>query len=197
SFWTPGGSGSFCEGFDEIARGYEEQAGNVTVGSTQCGVGDQSFNELLLARIAAGDPPDATLLWNSPIALAVRGALTPLDDWMAASRNSGIENWPAGVLASCQIDGKTYGLPATASSYAIVYNEELLEAKGLPSAREAMPKTFDELRRLSREITEWDGDTLKTAGMLPPRSAQEFPIWVACNGGLVYDAENYRYQLDS
>jgi len=35
-------------------------------------------------------------------------------------------------------------LPATASSYAIFYNEELLESKGISSAREDFPKTWPE-----------------------------------------------------
>ncbi|MBA2468089.1 MAG: hypothetical protein H0V37_01640 [Chloroflexia bacterium] len=61
-FWTPGGSAPFCEGFEEITVGYEELAGNVDVTEVTCGVGDQSFNEVLLARIAAGNPPDATVL---------------------------------------------------------------------------------------------------------------------------------------
>ncbi|MBA2468088.1 MAG: extracellular solute-binding protein [Chloroflexia bacterium] len=127
----------------------------------------------------------------------MRAALQPLGELMASSRNSQVENWPASVLASCQIDGQTYGLPATAGSYAMVYNQELFEARGLPSAREEFPKTWDELRRFSAEITEWDGDTLVKMGMMPPRQTVEYPIWVATNGGQIYDAETFTYQLDS
>lgn len=110
---------------------------------------------------------------------------------------SQVENWPASVLASCQLDGQTYGLPVAAGSYAMVYNQELFEEVGLPSARADFPKTWDELRRFSAEITQWDGDTLVRMGMMPPRQTVEFPIWVANNGGLLYDAENFTYQLDS
>jgi len=196
-FWTPGGSPPFCEGFSEIGAAYQEVVGNVHIEEVTCGVGDQNFNEMFLASIAAGNPPDATIVWSSPIAYAVRGALQPLDEWMPDSRYSQVENWPASVLASCQIDGQTYGLPVAAGSYAMVYNQELFEEVGLPSAREDFPKTWDELRAASAAITQWDGDTLVRMGMNPPRQSVEFPIWVATNGGLIYDAENYAYHLDS
>lgn len=196
-FWTPGGSAPFCEGFTEIGTAYEAVVGNVHVESVTCGVGDQNFNEMFLASIASGNPPDATIVWSSPIAYAVRGALQPLDEWMVDSRYSQVENWPESVLASCQIDGQTYGLPVAAGSYAMVYNQELFEEVGLPSAREEFPKTWDELREASAAITQWDGDTLARMGMMPPRQAVEFPIWVATNGGQVYDSENATYQLDS
>ncbi len=196
-FWTPGGSPTFCDGFVEIGAAYEEVVGNVHIESVTCGVGDQSFNEMFLASIASGNPPDATIVWSSPIAYAVRGALQPLDDLMPDSRYSQVENWPASVLASCQIDGHTYGLPVAAGSFAMVYNQELFEEVGLPSAREDFPKTWTELREASAAITQWDGDTLVRMGMMPPRQAVEFPIWVATNGGKIFDAETMTYSLDS
>lgn len=197
TFSTPGGAGPFCSGFDEIALEFEAITPGVDIEPTICGAGEQSFNEFLLARIAAGDPPDGTIYWNSPVTLAVRDAIEPIDDLMASSRNSQVENWPPNVLASCQLNGVTYGLPITAGSYAMIYNEELFEAKGLPSGRADFPKTWDELRRFSKTITQWDGDTLVTAGMIPPRNNAEFPIWVGANGGSIFDAENLRYTLDS
>jgi multiple sugar transport system substrate-binding protein len=196
-FWTPGGSPTFCDGFTEIGAAYEEVVGNVHIESVTCGVGDQSFNEMFLASIASGSPPDATIVWSSPIAYAVRGALQPLDEWLPDSRYSQVENWPASVLASCQIDGQTFGLPVAAGTFAMVYNQELFEEVGLPSAREDFPKTWTELREASAAITQWDGDTLVRMGMMPPRQSVEFPIWVATNGGKVFDAETMTYHLDS
>jgi ABC-type glycerol-3-phosphate transport system substrate-binding protein len=196
-FWTPGGSPTFCDGFVEIGAAYQELVGNVAIESVTCGVGDQSFDEMFLASIASGNPPDATIVWSSPIAYAVRGALQPLDDLMTDSLYSQVENWPANVLASCQIDGQTYGLPVAAGSFAMIYNQELFEEVGLPSAREDFPKTWADLRAASAQITQWDGDTLVRMGMMPPRQAVEFPIWVATNGGQIFDAETMTYALDS
>jgi len=196
-FWTPGGSTTFCDGFTEIGAAYEAVVGNVHIESVTCGVGDQSFDEMFLAAIAAGNPPDATIVWSSPIAYAVNGALQPLDDWMANSRYSQVENWPANVLASCQIDGQTYGLPVADGTYGMIYNQGLFEAVGLPSGRDEFPKTWDELRAASAAITQWDGDTLVRMGMMPPQQNVEFPIWVATNGSQIYDAETFTYNLNS
>lgn len=198
SFWTPGGSGPFCEGFGEIAANYEAAHPGITLGETQCGTGEQNYNEVLLARIAAGNPPDATVLWTNPASFAVRGALEPLDELMAASVNSQIENWPENVLASCQYQGQTYGLPATAGTYAVNYNQEWFDKEGIPSDRASFPKTWTELRALSKQLTYWNGDTLETMGALPkPSDAVEFAIISASNGGTIYDAANNKYTIDS
>ncbi|MGC4190491.1 MAG: extracellular solute-binding protein [Thermomicrobiales bacterium] len=196
-FWTPGGSTTFCDGFTEIGAAYEAVVGNVHIESVTCGVGDQNFDEMFLASIASGTPPDATIVWSSPIAYAVRGALEPLDEWMTGSRYSQVENWPASILASCQFGGKTYGLPVAAGTYAMVYNQELFDEVGLSSARDDFPKTWDELRAASVKITQWDGDNLVRMGMMPPRQPVEFPIWVATNGGKIFDPETMKYTLDS
>jgi multiple sugar transport system substrate-binding protein len=197
-FWTPGGSGPFCAGFETIAQNYEAITPGVTIGETQCGAGEQNYNEVLLARIAAGNPPDATILWTAPAAFAVRGALEPLDELMAASKYSQAGNWPASVLASCQWQGQTFGLPATAGTYAVIYNQEMFEAKGIPSDRASFPKTWVELRQLSKEFTVWNGDTLEAMGVLPkPADAVEFAVLSACNGSQIYDTDNQVFTIDS
>ncbi len=197
-FWLPGGSDPFCQGFRTVADAFAASGSGVTVEEVLCGVADdEDFNERLLANLAAGTPPDAVVIWSPPVVMASLGALEPLDDLMAASKNSKVENWPEGVLASCRWDGQIYGLPATASSYAIFYNEELLESKGIPSGRDDFPKTWDELKALSAEFVRWDGDTLVSAGMIPPYDAVEAAIWSATNGGVLYDAESRQVRLNS
>ncbi|NJO35455.1 MAG: hypothetical protein HC869_22600, partial [Rhodospirillales bacterium] len=200
NFWTPGGSAAYCANFNAISAKFTEANPNIKVGNAQCGAGDQNFLEVLLARIAAGNPPDATIVWDSPVSLAVRGALEPLDDLMKGSQYSQIENWPAGVLASCQWQGKTYGLPTAAGTYAMYYNAGLFEKKGISAKREDFPKTWEDLRKLSKEFTVWDGDTLKSTGFLmtPPVLDQvEMNGGAALNGGQFYDSANSKFTIDS
>lgn len=205
SFWTPGGSDAFCKGFGTIAANYEQLVPTVDIGDANCYSGGQTFREVLLANIAAGTPPDCTILWDSPIAYAIRGVLLPLDDMMANSKYSQLENWPAGVLASCQYKGQTYGLPATAGSYAIYFNAEMFEAKGISTKPEDFPKTWDDLRKLSKEFTVWEGDTLKSVGFFPFTAPGalggdghvELAIWSALNGTQLFDEKNLRYTLDT
>ena len=197
TFWTPGGGGDFCATLDAIAKDFRQHYPSIHIGPTQCGAGEQDFGEVLLARIAAGNPPDATILWTSPAALAARGSLQPLDHLMQTSKYAQVENWPPAVLASCQFEGKTYGLPVTAGSCGMWYNRATFEHKGIPAGRDDFPKTWEELRRLSREFTSWQGDRLEIAGFIPWHVAEELPIWSALNGSQLYDAANRRYTLDA
>lgn len=204
SFWTPGGSDVFCKGFNTIAANYAKITPNVVIGQAQCYSGNQNFREVLLANIAAGTPPDATILWDAPVSYAIRGVLEPLDDMMAKSKYSQLANWPTNVLASTQYKGKTYGLPATAGSYAIYFNQEWFDAKGVSTKPEDFPKTWDALRKLSKEFTVWNGDTLQSVGFFPftaPGATSSAPveiaIWSALNGSQLFDEKNLKYTLDS
>lgn len=195
-FWTPGGSPTFCNAHNQIAQGYERQNQNVDMAKVNCFAGD-NFVEALLARVAAGNPPDATILWDTPVSLGARGSLEQLDSYMQTARYAQAENWPENVLASCQFGGRTYGLPVTAGTYGIWYNAEMFEKKGIPSGRDEFPKTWAELRNLSKEFTQWKGDRLETAGFLPWSDAVHLNIWSALNGSQLYDAENQKYTIDS
>ncbi|ACZ43038.1 extracellular solute-binding protein family 1 [Thermobaculum terrenum ATCC BAA-798] len=196
SFWLPGGSDTYFKAHQEIAKKYEGEHTNVDVEVTRY-TGDQSFVEVLLARIAAGNPPSATVIWDTPVALGVRGSLLELDAMMATSQNCQTDNWPAAILASCQFGGKTYGLPVTAGTYGMWYNQELFEQKGVPSDPSKFPKTWDDMRQLSKEFTRWQGDKLETAGFVPIPDPYVLPIWSALNGSQIYDAKNQKYTIDS
>ena len=197
TFWTPGGGGDFCTGLDAIARDFEQHHPSIAIAETQCGTGEQEFNEVLLARIAAGTPPDATVLWTSPAALAARGSLLPLDALMQQAHYASAENWPPAVLESCRFAGKTYGLPVTAGSCGLWYNRDMFEHKGIPASRDDFPRSWDELRRLSKEFTVWKGDTLEVAGFMPWHAVEDLATWSALNGSQLYDAANRKYTIDA
>lgn len=202
TFWTPGGSPAFCGMQDGMATDYEATNPAVAIDEVQCGTGGaDDFIQVLLGSIAAGNPPDATLLWQTPVALGARGALTALDDMMATATYAKAENWPAGLLDTCRYQGQTFGLPVTAGIYDIWYNRDLLDSRGIPSDRASFPKTWDELRALSKEFTVWDGDTLVSAGFIPfgafwGNAPDTLPIWSALNGAQLFDAANLRYTID-
>lgn len=195
--WTPGGSPSFCEVHTKIVNDFIAKAGG-GAGQLQCGIGAAGeFAQALLASIAGGNPPDVALVWDSPIALGVQGAFLPLDEYMAKSSVINSANWPPALLATCQFKNQTFGLPVAAGTFGMLYNQEMFDAKGIPSDRASFPKTWDELRKLSKEFTKWDGDRLEVAGFVPPRETESLPIWSALNGSQVFDSANLRYTLNS
>lgn len=195
--WTPGGSDLFCQIHTGLIQGFASRTDGLGGAAVQCGLGqDTEFTQALIASIASGSPPDISMLWDSPVALGSQGAFMPLDEMMAGSRIP-VETWPAGLLASCQFRGQTFGLPVTAGVYTMWYNEELFESKGISSARADFPNTWADMRALSKEFTVWNGDRLEVAGFMPPRVPETMAIWSALNGGQLFDGDNLKYTIDS
>lgn len=194
--WLPGGSDLFCKIHTGLLEGFSSGAG-LGAATTVCGLGqDTEFTQALIGAITAGNPPDISMLWDSPVSLGAQGAFMPLDDMMKGSKIP-IETWPAGLLSSCQFNGVTYGLPVTAGVYSMWYNQEMFEAKGIPSDRASFPKTWVEMRKMSKEFTVWDGNKLISSGFMPNRVPETMAIWSALNGGMMFDEANLKYLIDS
>lgn len=198
TLWTPGGSDLFCRiHTDLVTRFAATGADGLTGGTVTCGRGQNTeYTQVLMGAISSGSPPDISILWDSPIALGAQGAFMPLDDMMAAS-SVPAGTWPAGLLRSVRFRDQTFGLPVTAGIYGMWYNEEMFEAKGIPADRASFPKTWDEMRALSKEFTVWDGDRLAVAGFMPPRAVESMAVWSALNGGRLFDGDAMRYTLDA
>ena len=199
TFWTPGGSPTYCEVHTEIAADYKAVNPNVTV-NFQCGTDPDAFTERLLGAIAAGNPPDATVYWDTPVSLGVRGALLPLDDLMADAEYATVENWPAGVLASCQFGGQTWGLPVAAGHLRHLVQPGTVRVERHPQRSRQLPQDMGRAARALEGVHPWDGDRLVTAGFVlptPSNFAPTLPIWSALNGGQLYDAANQRYTIDA
>ncbi|WP_165423106.1 ABC transporter substrate-binding protein [Ktedonosporobacter rubrisoli] len=202
-FWLPGGTQTYCNAHNTIEKDYQKLHPNIQMPPVLCGTGKQDYTEVLLAHIAAGNAPDATLYWDSPVSLGASGAAMDLTSMMANSQHAKIDKWPAGALASCQFNDKIYGLPITAGVFSMWYNAEWFERKGISVKREDFPKTWDALRALSKEFTTWKGDELQTIGFpvlhTPAQGSDRYnlPMWSALNGSQIYDAENKKYTIDS
>ena len=188
----------FCKIQTGLIEGFAARAATPGTAAVKCGFGQGAeYSQTLISAIAAGTPPDISMLWDSPVVFGSQGAFMPLDEMMAKSTRINAENWPAGLLKSCQYKGQTFGLPVTAGVYGMWYNAELFEAKGIPSDRASFQKSWDEMRKLSKEFTVWNGDRLESAGFQPPRGAETIPIWSALNGGTLFDEDNLRHTIDS
>jgi ABC-type glycerol-3-phosphate transport system substrate-binding protein len=199
TFWATGGSQPYCSALEVLARDFARLRPDIDV-QTECVLNAVDVQTALLTRIAAGNPPDAFNDFDTPTPLAVRGALEPIDDLMTQARYARKDNWPAAALASCQYNGQTWGLPVRVGPLGIFYNVDWLAQKGIPTARDAFPKTWDELRKLSKEFTHWQGDALQAAGYIPMLDDNwraSYFVWSALNGGTLYDAAHRRYTIDA
>lgn len=198
TMWTPGGSTLFCEIHTKILADFAATRDSLAGADISCGFGSgDDYTQRLFGAIAARNVPDVSMLWESPVSLGVQGAFVPLDDYMASLPGLALENWPGGLLASCQFGGQTFGLPVAAGVYSMWYNPEMFAAAGHSPNRDDFPKTWAEMRALSKEFTVWEGDRLVTAGFVPPRDVAALPVWAALNGGRFYNADDQRYEIDS
>jgi len=161
------------------------------------GPGGGDFNELLLARIAAGNAPDAAVLWTPPVPFAARGSLDPIDDLMATAQYGPPGKWYEPPLNTCKFRGKIYGLPFSSSDYSMFFNTNWFEELGLPTDRESFPKTWDELRAMSADMVQWDGDTLKVAGFMPFLTTWIYPVWSGLNGSQWFTSKDEKYLINS
>jgi len=155
-----------------------------------------AFNEVLLARIASGDPPDLVLHWSSPIAIAARGACMELDDLMAAHPVANKDAFYAGPLSTCNWLGKQWGLTVNASECCTYADTDMMEERGISTKREDFPTTWDGLKELSAKFVKWDGDTMKLAGATPWFANWAWPSLVECNGAKFYDGTTNKYSIN-
>ncbi len=174
-----------------IIKSFMEKNPNIFVKYTPSSAYTGAFNEVIMMRIASGDPPDCIYHYSSPIAYAARGTCLVVDDLMDADPVANKQAFFEPALAQLQWNGKTWGLPLNGSPDAMWYNTDLLQEKGLPTERDKLPKTLDELRDWSAKFTQWDGDNLALAGATPwTQSWAWFGKFVAA-GGRMWDGTKY------
>lgn len=175
---------------------FEEQTG-IKVNYQNPGNG-QGYIEAILSRIAGGNPPDVATLYEPPVEFAARGSLVEIDEYMKGAKTATPDAFFPSVLKSCQWQGKTYGLPSSAGAGAIYMNTTMFKDKGISVERDAFPKTWDELKVLSKEFTVIEGGEVKQAGFVPFVDNQWlYPAWSAMNGGQIFDSSSLTYKINS
>jgi ABC-type glycerol-3-phosphate transport system substrate-binding protein len=81
--------------------------------------------------------------------VAIRGALAPLD---AYGLDAVKQEMRPVALASCTVDGKTYGLPDQVNGLCLFYNKEMFVQAGLDPAKP--PATWQEFVEYARKLTD-------------------------------------------
>ncbi len=105
------------------------------------------YDEILAAQLETGSSPDLFFLrsFSASRELYESGYLSPLDDLLGLP-----ENFDAAMLAPWTgADGIPYGVPFTATSHGIYYNQEIFQALGLD-----MPTTWEDLLETAQVLQE-------------------------------------------
>ncbi len=144
----------------------------VTMQRTSWGDAQPQF----LREAAVGSAPDvAQIAFVWPRAFGAAGALRPLDD-LIAKTNIGVAGWDQFVSKDLAMgaDGKTYAIPFTTDTFAMIYNKDLLAAAGI----DKMPTNWEDLRKTSKTINEKTG---KAGFGFPAGTCGTPTIWFLTN----------------
>jgi multiple sugar transport system substrate-binding protein len=118
---------------------------------------------------------------------------------MKAAKTAKPDAYYPAAIKSCQWQGKTYGLPASAGAGAMFINTKLFGDKKVSAKREDMPKTWDDWKAVSSQFIEKDDKGgYKQIGCAPfVGNSWLYPVWSASFGGKLYDPASNTYAIDS
>jgi len=146
------------------------------MGNTTLEIKSSVPEENLLTAVAGGSPPDCAGNVNYLDYMA-RGVVTPVDEYVAASKRIKKEdfydaNWQLGMWK-----GKLYGIPCTEGfvRYGTDYNKQMVTDAGLDPTKP--PETWDEWLEWHKTLTVFDeAKNIKHIG-LDPLDAMGESLW--------------------
>jgi len=126
----------------------------------------------LETAVLSGRGPDVSLGGLSPVSLALRNAVVPLDEF--SDFESVVGNYPDTILDAFSIKGHCYALPETVNFDMMFYRTDIFDNLGL-----APPKTWDEMYDVA--------EVLQRNNMNIGLPADMFSVLVLQMGGKIYN----------
>jgi multiple sugar transport system substrate-binding protein len=144
--------------------------------------------DTFVTAAAAGTPPDLFHTWDCVERMgnwANRGLIISIDDFIEAD-DFPLDDYFSGIMDTCRMDGKTWGMVDTAGVFLLWSRPPLCEQIGQEST--ATPADTDEMWEWARELTQLDntGD-ITQLGMGLPSWTWEYFTWIVNFGGVLWD----------
>jgi multiple sugar transport system substrate-binding protein len=149
---------------------------------------DGEFDKKIAALFAAGIPPDVfTINYRRFGQFAIKGALQPVEQYLANSRIVKAGDYYPAALDAFKFKGRQYCIPQNLSSLEVYYNKSLFEAAQLP-----LPKagwTWDEFLKDAKALTkDTNGDgRIDQYGLGVQPSTIRLVAFVWAHGGEIVD----------
>ena len=136
----------------------------------------------LLAAIAAGNPPDITLLDRFMVSqFAARGALSPLDAYIKED-GFDINEFEGYTVDEVTFNGSIWAFPTFTDTRILYWNKDAFREAGLDP--EKPPKTWDELLEYSKKLTKFGDDgKIEKIGFIPNYGNSWLYLYGFQNGG--------------
>ena len=149
SVWFNFGA-AFNDTVDRLVNEFQASHANIKIERQELGSWDE-MREKTLTAFAAGTGPDIFRIAVFDTALyAVRNAVVPLDEQVAASGMKK-EDFIPGFLANVIYDGKMWAMPWKGSAVTFFWNKRLFEEAGLDP--EKPPTTWNEVTEYAKQLT--------------------------------------------
>lgn len=156
------------------------------------------FLKRLAADFAAQTPPDVFIInYRRFGQFAVKGALEPIDGYLAQSQSIALSNYYPAAVEAFQFNSKQYCLPQNLSSLEVYYNKNLFAAANVPLP--AAGWTWDDFLNAARALTQSENGQVVQYGLgVDPATLRLAPFIWAHGGELVDDSNNpTKLALDS
>ncbi|WII37483.1 ABC transporter substrate-binding protein [Paenibacillus thiaminolyticus] len=143
----------------------------------------QSDYQKQLTAITGGNPPDiASQFGQNVVPWGLRGAMMPLDDYIAQD-GIDLQDFVPAALSTSQYEDKTYAIPIAMHVSMLFYNKDILAEAGF----DGPPATIGELREYIKALSIVEnGGRLQRLGLWPGMDAYTFAY---AYSGSFYDAE--------
>jgi multiple sugar transport system substrate-binding protein len=147
----------------------------VTFGDTN------AIHERLLREVTLGETSiDVGYLLNGRALPRNLKLFEPLDTLMKEAALEAPDDFAPGLIAPLKLDGALHGIPVRHATNALIYNEALLEERGVSK----LPTTFEEMVELARKLTFKREDGTQVYGLaFTAVFASNFLTLARCLGG--------------
>lgn len=140
-----------------------------------------AIHERLLREVTLAETTiDAAYLLNGRAVPRNLKLFEPLDGLMKTSAIEAFEDFAPGLVAPMKLDGALHAIPVRHATNALIYNEALLEERGVSK----LPASFEELADLIRKLSFKRDDGTQVFGLaFTAAFASNFLTLARCLGG--------------
>lgn len=163
---------------DGIIQDFNNSQKNITVSAKYVPFAD--FKKQLSIGATASNLPDIVIIDNPDhAAYASMGIFADITGKIDTSQ------YYEGPLASCNYDGKLYGIPFGSNCLALFYNEDMLKAAGC-----SVPTTWDELADVAKKTTTDKVSGFAFSSLQNEEGTFNFLPWIWSAGTTSYEINN-------
>jgi multiple sugar transport system substrate-binding protein len=140
-----------------------------------------AIHERLLREATLGETTiDVAYLLNGRAVPRNLKLFEPLDALLKDSAIEAMDDFAPGLIAPMKLDGALHGIPIRHATNALIYNEAILEERGVSK----LPTSFEELAELARKLTFKRDDGTQVNGLaFTAVFASNFLTLARCLGG--------------